>query len=307
MTMKFSEDHEYEVVLHHRDLGQLGEATLTFGGEKPVVAEVRRSSPGSGLGTGRSLDFVRADTEDGRSFTLWQCTVHGFAVYATYLAYGDMTESRFSRIDIRYSDISEWFLNRQRIQGNVGEQLNWSKPAEHFSVQVTDADLTFNLSSRYVGTRKKIGEDHVLNEHVKFCFESLRGELELETVSGRVIELGLLLSLLISYPISVVSVEVWTGQDRIHSVYFGSFKEIERDTNRNFSHQCFIQKHALDGRWSKILQAFYEDPDRRKFWCRLAGMLRYEGFWEFKFLGYAPTLTEPDPLLLAGTDPRRAQ
>jgi len=36
--MKFSEEHNYKVKLHHRDLGDLGEAQLKFGGEWGVVA-----------------------------------------------------------------------------------------------------------------------------------------------------------------------------------------------------------------------------------------------------------------------------
>jgi len=288
--MKFSEEHTYKVKLHHRELGELGESTLTFGGERPVVAAMGLLSPGSGLGTGRSLDFVSAKTEAGHAFTLCRCTVHGFAIYATYLVCGDITEDRFHRIDIRYSDISEWFLNRQRIQGTVGEQLNWTTLAEHFSVEVTDGAQPFALSSKYVGSRDQIGEDYVLHEYVEFSFESSSGEFTLEDVRDKAIELGSLLSLLIAYPISVISVEVLTGKDRLYSAYFGTFKQQDRDHTRNFSYQCFVQKHALDGRWQLIFRNYYQSSELKELWGRLAGMQRYDGFWEFRLLGYVSLL-----------------
>ena len=98
--MQFSEEHTYTVNLHHRDLGELGEAELTFGGERPVVAQMGLLSAGSRLGAKRSLDLVSAKTEKGHAFTLCQCTIHEFAIYATYLVCGDITEDRFHRIDV---------------------------------------------------------------------------------------------------------------------------------------------------------------------------------------------------------------
>jgi hypothetical protein len=64
--MKFSEEHNYKVKLHHRDQGDLGEAQLKFGGEWGVVASMGLLSAAPRLDSNRSLDFVSATTSDLR-------------------------------------------------------------------------------------------------------------------------------------------------------------------------------------------------------------------------------------------------
>jgi hypothetical protein len=288
--MKFSQESTYKVNLHHRDLGALGEATLTFGGEQLVVAMTGLLRPKSGIEAVKSLDFVSAKTEQGHVFTLCQCTVHGFAIYATYLVAGDIIEENFNRIEIRYSDISEWFLHRQRVQGTVGEQLNWTTLAEHFAVEIVEEARRFTLSSKYFGTAEQVGEDRILNEYVEFSFESAAGDFTLEDVRKKTLELGSLFSLLLAYPIAVISVAVQVAPDRLYSVYFATSKQLERDSTWDFWLQCFLQKHVLDGRWQLIFGNFYRNSTLKDLWIRLAGMQRYEGFWEFKLLGYVSLL-----------------
>jgi hypothetical protein len=288
--MRLSEEHTYKVRLHHQDLGDLGEARLTFGGERSVTADIGLLSRNAALEAHESLEFVSAKSEDGRTFTLCDCTVHGFAIYAVYLICGDVTANCFQQIDVRYSDISEWFLHKQRIEGNVGEQLKWTAMAQQFSVEIAEDTRQFVLSSNYVSSRDQIGEDHILHEHIEFSFQPRQGEFRLEDISTKTRELGALLSLLIAYPISLISVTVSTEPDRFYWVYFATFKPLARKDTQDFAYQCFLQKHVLDGRWELILQNYYQNAKRRKLWVRLAGMQRYEGFWEFRLLGYVSLL-----------------
>jgi hypothetical protein len=287
--MNFSEEHNYKVKLHHRDLGDLGEAKLKFGGEWGVVAIVGLLSVVPRLDASRPLPFVSATTEDGHAFTLCDCRIHGFSLIPAFLVYGNVTENRFLQIDVRYSDISEWFLRPERVEGTVGEQLTWTRRSQHFSAEVTEGVRRFTLSSKSVGSRERVGEDLVLHEHVVFSFDSSDG-FSLKEVRDKAIGLGALLSLLIAYPISIISVEVYTKPDCAHPMYFATFKELRRDNTREFSIQCLLQKPRLDGQWPSILNNYYRDRERRDLWVRLAGMQRYEGFWDFRLLGYVGLL-----------------
>src|SRR5438128_547862 len=107
--MKFSEEQNHKVKLHHQDLGDLGEAQLRFGGEWGVVATMGLLAAVPRMDPNRPLDFVSATTEDGHTFTLCECRIHAFSLIATFLVYGSITENRLLQIDVRYSDISEWF------------------------------------------------------------------------------------------------------------------------------------------------------------------------------------------------------
>lgn len=288
--MMFSEEHSHRVRLHHRELGDLGEATLTFGGETSVIADMGLFTVSPKLRSARSLDFVGAKTANGHTFTLCHCTIHESVIYATYLVCGDITEDCFKRIEVRYSDISEWFLNRQHVDGKVGEQITWVRLVPHFSVEVTERGRQFTVSSQYHGSRNHIGEDYIVHEHVEFFFETHDGGFHLEDVRRKTLDLAALLSLLINYPISVISVDVLTKSDRLYAAYFGTFEQFERDKSRNFLHQCFLQKHILDGRWALILQKYFASDGLKELWVRLAGMLRYEGFWEYRLLAYVSLL-----------------
>jgi hypothetical protein len=287
--MKFSEEQNHKVQLHHRDLGDLGEAQLRFGGDWGVVATVGLLAPLPRLDPNRALDFVSATTEDGNAFTLCECRIHGFSLIATFLVFGSITENRFLQIDVRYSDISEWFLRPERVEGTVGEQLTWTRRSEHFSAEVAEGVRRFTLSSKCVGSRERVGEDLILHEHVEFSFESSNG-FSLKEVRDKATGLCALLSLLIAYPISVVSIEIYPKASHAHALYFGTFKQLQRENTREFSIQCLLQKWRLDGQWPLILNNYYQDRERRDLWVRLAGMQRYEGFWDFRLLGYVGLL-----------------
>lgn len=249
-----------------------------------LLATVPRLDPNS------PLDFVSATTEDGDAFTLCECRIHGFSLIATFLVHGSITENRFLQFDVRYSDISEWFLRPERVDGTVGEQLTWTRRSEHFSAAVTEDTRRFTLSTKCVGSRERVGEDLILHEHVEFSFESSNSGFSLKEVRDKATGLCALLSLLIAYPISIVAVDVYTKAARSHSLYFGTFKQLQRDNTRDFPIQCLLQKPRLDGQWPSILENYYQDRERRDLWVRLAGMQRYEGFWDFRLLGYVGLL-----------------
>jgi hypothetical protein len=91
--MKFSQEQTHKVRLHHRDLGDLGEAQLRFGGEWGVLATMGLLATVPRLGPNSPLDFVSATTEDGHAFTLCECRIHGFSLIATFLVHGSITEN----------------------------------------------------------------------------------------------------------------------------------------------------------------------------------------------------------------------
>jgi hypothetical protein len=288
--MKFSEEQTYKVRLHHRDHGDLGEAQLRFGGEWGVVANMGLLSARLSVDRNVRLDFVIATTEDGNSYTLCDCRIHDFSLIATTLVYGSIAANDFLQFDVRCSEISEWFLRPERVEGTVGEQLTWTKRSEHFSAEITEEGRRFTLSSNSVGSRERVGEDLIVHEYVEFSFKSDDHGFSLKEARDKATGLCALLSLLIAYPVAIVSVHIHTKSGHAHPLYFGTFKQLERDNTRDFSMQCLFQKARLDGQWPAILTHYYQGRDRKDLWLRLAGMQRYEGFWDFKLVGYVGLL-----------------
>ena len=202
---------------------------------------------------------------------------------------GDIDVAKFKRIDIRYSEISEWFLHWHRIEGTVGEKLTWTEQPKQFSVNIRSEEFT--VRSEYVGSFRAQGEDHVLHEHIEFIFERTNGKFSLSDLQSKALELSCLLSILIAHPISIISVEVMADDGRLYHAYFPTFQKVERDLSDNgFWIKCFVQKRAIEDRWQTIFENYYKSIYRKASWVRLAGMQRYEGFWEYKALGYVSLL-----------------
>ncbi|WP_157633089.1 HEPN domain-containing protein [Burkholderia ubonensis] len=290
--MIFTKEHTHSVEFHHDELGSLGEGKLSFGGGTPVRGRLPLTSPIPHSDTEYLLGVVQAIAENGKSYTLHGCKAYGFTIYADFLIVGNVLDDGFRSVSIRYSDISEWFMQWRRIEGKVGETLTWSELPQQISVDFEDGKRQFKLTTEYESDLTSKGEDHVLHEHIEFALEQTGGVLTLDDAKGKAMEVARLLSILIAHPVSIVDIHVQTvDTNRFHRLYFPTFRSVDRDTSDStFVRSCFTQKHALDDRWQTIFQNYYRSPHRSVRWTRLAGMQRYEGFWEYKVLGYISLL-----------------
>ncbi|CAE6779030.1 hypothetical protein [Paraburkholderia nemoris] len=289
--MTFLEEKTLRVELSSGTFGSLGEAKLTFGGGTLITAHLSMLSQ---LPTGETdypIGTLHAKSEQGRSFTLYECKLYGLTVYADYLIAGHVPEPQFQRIDVRYADVSEWFLQWRKIEGKVGETLTWSNLPDELSASFEDGGRSFHLRTEYGGHVGHNGNDHVLHERVDFALRPAAGLLTLLDAREKAMELACLLSILIAQPTSILELAVQTPAGRYFDLYFPTFKPVSRDASvDDFVRDCFVQKHWLDGKWETILRRYFDSPHRKIRWTRLAGMQRYEGFWEYNALGYVSLL-----------------
>ncbi|RAS34636.1 hypothetical protein [Paraburkholderia bryophila] len=289
--MTFLEEKTLRVELSSDDLGSLGEGKLTFGGGVLISVQLSMMSTLPSGETEYPIGVVHAKSEKGQSFTLYECKVYGQTIYADYLIIGHVPEPQFQRIDVRYADVSEWFLQWRKIEGKVGEELTWSGLPDEISADFEDGGRRFHLNTEYGGQVAHNGKDHVLHEHIEFALQPATGLLTLLDAREKAMELACLLSILIAQPTSILEVAVQTPAGRYFALYFATFKPVARDASVNdFVRDCFVQKHWLDGKWETILRQYFDSPHRKVRWTRLAGMQRYEGFWEYNALGYVSLL-----------------
>ncbi|KLU21962.1 hypothetical protein EOS_33000 [Caballeronia mineralivorans PML1(12)] len=289
--MTFAEEHTYAVELRHDELGDLGNGKLTFGGGQQVSAQLSMLSPIPHSEDKYPLGVVRAIDDKGKHYALCGCVAYGLTIYADYLITGEVPDLQFDRVDIRYSDISEWFLQWCSINGTVGDTLTWERLPQHIDTDFVDAGRQFNLTTEYVGTLDHRGEDHILHEHVDFCIQPTAGVITFDEARGKAMQLACLFSILVGHPISILELYLRTTSQDFCGLYFPTFKPVPRDlSNDRFLLSCFIQKHFLDGQWQTILQNFFGSEHRKIRWTRLAGMQRYDDFWEYEALGYVTLL-----------------
>jgi hypothetical protein len=282
---------KYDVQLHHQQFGALGAGKLNFAGNGWAHVNFSAGLPAALVGRNQ-IDLVRAVTDEGTTFSLCVCKVTGPALSVGYVIEAELPAAEFNSISVRYSEVSEWFLHWQNVKGDVGETLTWTQIPQAIDVTVKTKEEHFQLRSKYVTSRRKQGEDLVLHEHVEFVFSAIDRRFGPQDLKLKTHEFSCLLSILLAYPATVVTVAAAHGtDDRFYRVHFPSFERPERDMDdESFWIRCFMQQPALKGRWQVILDHYYQSRYRKVCWVRLAGMQRYEGFWEYKVLGYVSIL-----------------
>lgn len=287
--INFSEQYSYNVQVYQDDLGDLGEATLVFGaGHWPqLFFEDLRSY--ARLGSEKKYSRLQAETKEGEIFTLFGCLVIGFCLSVDYVVAGDVKEG-FKAISIRYDDIIEWFMPFRKVKEKIDPDSTDPSHYRQISVEIKTDEQSFKLSSEPILRIKKSGEDHIVHEHIIFSFERSDGRFSEKDIREKSHELSTLISILIARPLDLVSVRVTCEDGKKYYVFFSSFKKKETDSSTRFWADHFINKPVLDNRWQNIFERYYKSKYRETLWVRLAGMQRYEGFWEYKTLGYVSLL-----------------
>lgn len=150
--------HSVSVEIRHETLGCLGRGQLTFGNDDaPQVSQADQESF-LGFANGHKWSVLRAHADGGQVFTLIDCDSYGSTIYAEYLLVGETTTISFNQIEMRFDEISEWFLQPQRIDGNVGEQLTWRDVSEPITATVQSGRDQLEIRNRYRGHRRRQGE-----------------------------------------------------------------------------------------------------------------------------------------------------
>lgn len=282
----------FDVELYHDQLGRLGSGVLSFGGNQGACVNLLISDNALELRTDDAkFNLIKAVTNEESIFCLYNCKTNGFALYADYVIDGDLKEAAIDSISVRYSDVSEWFLHWRTVDGSVGKTLNWTRIPKDINVSVETDDEHFDLRSAYCSSYSQLREDLVIHEHVEFIFSAKASSFSLADVKAKTHELSCLLSILLAYPATITSVVVSQVSGRSYRIYFPTFERPERaKEDSSFWVRCFIQQPALDGKWQSIFDNYYQSNYRKICWPRLSGMQRYDGFWEYKVLGYVSLL-----------------
>jgi ApeA N-terminal domain 1 len=281
---------KYAVDIYDDMAKHLGKGTLSFGGNRATQFQFDRVFQSKDVPEGTKYRILRAKDAQGTCFTLFDCTYSWIGILADFVIDGDVAE-QFQRIEIRYSDISEWFLSNQRLNVELGKSLTWDGVPEELLATVKTNTEHFTLSSEVLRECTSKGEDHLLHEHVLFAYESVGGYFDANDARRKPVELLRLLSILLAYPISILSITVRTSDGEMHAVHCPTYKRIERDSSDNiFWSKCLLPRALINGKWQAVIEKYYASDYRAISWTSLAGMQRYDGFWEYEALGYVTIL-----------------
>lgn len=282
--------------LSHPDVGHVGDGNLTFGygcaamfSFNGFAPEVRPTRP-------QLAEGLVAEAEDGTKWSLFGCTGHGHALLIDFVAEHGMQAARIQKFEVRYSDVSDWFFPQMQMDERLGVSLEWKSMPAKLAAEVSQPDLNFKCESYYDASLVQRGEDRILHQHFEFHFTATQARFTLVEVRSIAHKFSQLLSLLLAHPCSILSIEV--SPDGVYGgrLYYGVSKSptLPPQTTSDPSYvgwrAFFTSKDDFDGCWDSVVKKFFQSKHRDVVWARLAGMQNFEGFWEYRILGYVALL-----------------
>ncbi|KOG03969.1 Uncharacterized protein ABJ98_0770 [Pseudomonas syringae pv. aceris] len=283
----FSKDYEYAVEMYDNQNELLGSGILKFGAGTFVRVEI------DGFFSIHALDEesnLTAKTESGDIFTLIDCSLEYFTIYADIIVCGKV-DSGVDSITVRYSNISEWFLYDQHVCSKPGESIIWRDPPPPIKATVRTPLDSFHINSDIDSSVQIKSEKRVIREYVHFTFTKDDKPFAFSEILEKPSQLASLLSILIAYPISITRIWVADANRQYMPTYFPAVEKPKRTFQKNqFWRYSLIRRKTLDAHWPDLLARYYNSPYRETIWARLAGMRRYKGFWEYRVLGYVTLL-----------------
>ncbi|WP_124516623.1 ApeA N-terminal domain 1-containing protein [Burkholderia stagnalis] len=285
----FSGHYSFDVQVTHDELGELGEATLRFGADHWPHLHFEDWRMYDRFGDDQKCERLIATTKKGDVFTLFDCSVIGYSLAIDYVVAGEVTGD-FKAISVRFDDINEWFMPFRRIEEKIDPEAGGADKLKQITVSLENDAQSFTLSTETIVSIDHKGEDHIIHEHVLFNFERADGFFSAKDIKEKPHELSTLLSILTATPLTIVNILTTCKDGKYHYAFFSTFKKQPQDGKSRGWSDYFARKSLFDGRWQTVFENYYRSAYRKVSWVRLAGMQRYDGFWEYKALGYVSLL-----------------
>lgn len=295
-TTETDEKRTLRAKLSHPDVGHVGDGNLTFGYSCSATFSLNAFAPQVRLTAAQLAEGLVAEAEDGSTWSLFGCNGFGHSLFIDFVAENGMQAAKVQKFEVRYSDVSDWFFPQMRLDEELGAKIEWTAMPAQLVAEVAQPDLNFKCESYYYASFVQRGEDRNLHQHFEFHFTATRDRFTLVEVRDLARQFSQLLSLLLAHPCSLVSIDV--SPDGVYGgrLYYGVSKspsppaQTTDDPGYIGWRAFFAGKDDVDPCWDDVVKKFFQSEHRDVVWARLAGMQNFEGFWEYRILGYVTLL-----------------
>lgn len=284
------------VKLSHPNTGDIGEGVITFGYSCLAKFQLDGFGFGIQLNVDQLATGLLAVAGDGRRLSLFNCECRDRTLYPEFVIAGDIKAPQFDSFEVRYSNVSDWFFRQMHVDGQPGTEVKWRELPAPLVADVSSPGHSFKSESFYVGSLEQDGEDRTLHQHFEFRFKATHSRFSATDVKPLALRFSNLLSILLAQACPIISVDVSVDGKAYARMYYRIFnappneQQPKDDRDRFTWLKLFAQKCDIDGCWENIVNGFFRSKYREVIWSRLAGMQNYEGFWEYRVLGYVSLL-----------------
>lgn len=284
----FSRPAKFDVEVFGDTGLHLGHANLEVGGKSGASLAFRLTTSSPALEDDLTFDRLFARSSDGQAFTLFHCRFHSYRAYIGQVVEGETTDA-FTEVSVRFTNLTEWFLSGQWVRGDAGDSLAWEGRPDAIDVEVETPHGALRVRSTVETSMRHSGDDTVITDQV---WLSVGAEIPFSIADARerCRDLSIFLTILLAQPVDILEVKVGsaTGQQRHAWVQY--FEPHPSDGERRGWPRFLMRRPLVDGQWKRLLDNYHQSIFRAISWTRMAGMLRYQGFWDFRFFGYVALL-----------------
>ena len=224
-----------------------------------------------------------------RTYTLIDCEVVNNSILPKLIVKGDKKNNRFKKISILLQGVSEWMDSDGRFEISNKEIIR-KLEQKVFDVDVLCSDgQVFTISSEHwCQTKSHKANNHLLEIYTPITIEIKNGFWSASELIEMTLDIRTVFSLLLGFPIGIEYVLDRTASNNGRSVYF-----LNATTEKNpvlEAKECFVSSAYLfaQNRWEGVFNNFFGANKAifKNVTSRVAGMLSYDGFWEYRILAY---------------------
>jgi hypothetical protein len=289
LEINFAKEYTFTVDVFIDGLGEIGTASLTFGPSQ-VTALTFNLGAFSKLDAKAQYKEVKVTSIEGYRFTLINCEFIAIQLTAEFIV-GNHTKNSFKLAHVNYTEAPEWFFQQQQVTGEPGDFLKWHNTPKEIAAKITTNESEFSITCIPRTSILSTDDGQLITNATIFAFERSTGGFRIHTLADHVKGLAALLSILLAYPISIQNVFVKCENGESAAIHFPYYKKFETEARRlDPRMDFFLHKQIFESNWQLIAQRFFTSKLRDPHWLRLAGMKRYNDFWEYKLLGYVTLL-----------------
>lgn len=233
--------------------------------------------------------FFRCEATVG-TYTLFNCEVVDNTILPKLIVKGGRDKNnRFKKISVLLQGVSEWMDSDSQFK-ITNQEIIRKLEQKVFNVDVLDSDgRLFSISSEHwCETKRHEANSHLLKIYTMITCEVKTGYWSVLELIKKTHDVRTFFSLLLGFSVGVEYVLDRTHPNRTKSVYFLNATTEKNPVPRSID--CFVSSAYLfkQNKWADILKNFFNVNAVvfNDVWSRVAGLLSYDGFWEYRIFAY---------------------
>lgn len=224
-------------------------------------------------------------------FLLHSCSIHSNCIYPKFIIKNNAHHS-YSKIYISIPGLFTFFNGPNGFHAESG-RLSKEIKSEFLNAKFKHNKAEYKLTISHYFSISHNENDTTISEDSTICIEKNNDILSLEEAQKLSIRMVNFFSLILGAGLSIKYVSLG-GENTTYSPFYFPYR-YSGTNNITYQAKALIT-HPLNitnDQWALIFNNYFSDENSSEFedvWTRLVSMHSYNGYWEYKILGFASIL-----------------